>query len=547
MANASKASFPERKKAAMYAEIDVWQGRAARLLVILLLCVQPLYMNPDRDIGRYFGLTYHKWVFFVASTVFVLLFVIVIWALRISKNPKILPQDKLGITDWAVLGFAVVTLLSTLLSPFRNEVNIWVGIPEPAGRYDGALTQLLYVSVFFIVSRWYRPNIKDLVFFGISASLVGLIGIFQFYGMDFFRLWPNHVADFRVDDFFNIFFRSTIGNVNILATFVCIAVLLCGFLYIRVPPASKLNGSKKLAGVWRQPLWLAASAINFWLMDIGGSDSALVGVLVTTFLAIPFLIENKKILGRALILFSSWIAVFTLQRLFFEVIIMDRWTVTGLIPFVIAGVVLAAAGVVLAKMGNEIDPEAPPKWRLGVILIAVFIVAGLVGVEVLGRGGHGGGLADRLLFETREVLHGNIHPEMGSGRVHIWQNALSVIAYNPIIGSGPDTFFQVFPEEAQGFMDARFDTAHNEYLQILVCQGVLGLLAYIVFLGGVFLKGIRKAFKNPLIMAVLAAFVGYGVQAFFNISLPIVSQILWVLAGMLASVKFAETPFEELS
>jgi hypothetical protein len=52
MAKKSKgaANFLERKKAAMYARIDVWQSKLAGLLVILVLCVQPLYLNAQRDI-----------------------------------------------------------------------------------------------------------------------------------------------------------------------------------------------------------------------------------------------------------------------------------------------------------------------------------------------------------------------------------------------------------------------------------------------------------------------------------------------------------------
>jgi putative inorganic carbon (HCO3(-)) transporter len=110
----------------------------------------------------------------------------------------------------------------------------------------------------------------------------------------------------------------------------------------------------------------------------------------------------------------------------------------------------------------------------------------------------------------------------------------------PVIGSGPDTFEFAFPDDAQGFLDASFDTAHNEYIQILVTHGILGLLSYLVFLGGVLLTSVKYAFKNPILMAVLAAFTGYLVQAFFNISLPIVSMALWLFAGILASRRVRE-------
>jgi putative inorganic carbon (HCO3(-)) transporter len=103
-----------------------------------------------------------------------------------------------------------------------------------------------------------------------------------------------------------------------------------------------------------------------------------------------------------------------------------------------------------------------------------------------------------------------------------------------LIGSGPDTFMTVFPEEAQNrYENLPYDKAHNEYVQILVCQGVLGLLFYLAFLGTLIFKNIRRAFNDPVLTAVLVAVAGYSVQAFFNISLPLASQIFWVLLGIM--------------
>jgi len=153
-------------------------------------------------------------------------------------------------------------------------------------------------------------------------------------------------------------------------------------------------------------------------------------------------------------------------------------------------------------------------------------------VEVLGRWDEGEAYPGRI-YEIREVMHGNLRDEYATYRIYIWRNALSVYPEHPIIGSGPDTFLNVFPEESHGIVGEQYDKAHNEYLQILICQGILGLFCYLVFLGAVFARPISESFRNPMTMAVLAAFTGYCIQAFFNISLPIASQILWVFAGML--------------
>ena len=526
MPKAAKLSYIESKKKGLYAKVDGWQGKLAGALTVLIMCVQPLYINWE----KYNRLTWHKFIFFVIYIVCALTAVVIIWIFRVTRKPSLLPREKLSVADWAVLGFAAVTLVSAIFSPFGGETDVWAGGFE---RLDGAITQLLYVAVYFIVSRWYVPKKRHFMLFGISAILIAIIGILQFYGMDFLKLWPNDVPEYRAPNFYNIFFRTTLGNVDVVSAYTCAAVLLCGFLFVR------------MKSKW-QPLWLAASAMSFWMMGVADTDSGRVGVIAATFLALPFIIETLKTLGRAAILLSSWLVVYTLQKLFYETLILKTSTASGLLPFITAAAVLLAAGLLLMHFGKERDADAPVKWKMGVILIAACLVAGLIGVEALGRRAAESDEPGGILYEAREVLHGNIQDELGTNRVYIWRNALKVFPNHPIIGSGPDTFYQAFPEEAQMRYDQNYDKAHNEYIQILICQGILGLLCYMVFLVCVLQKATPKAFGNPIIMAVLAAFTGYIVQAFFNISMPIISQMPWVFAGILSSRKVRETTPDRL-
>ena len=525
----------------MYAKVDSWQGTLAGALVVLVLAVQPLYI----DWNRYIYLTRIKYTLFVVYMVCVLVAAAIIWIYRASVTPRLLPRDKLTAIDWAALCFAAVTVISALFSPYRKETSVWIGIPEPEGRYDGAITQLLYVAVYFIVSRWYKLKMRHFTIFGISAIIIAAIGIFQFFGMDFLKLWPNERPEYRVDNFYNITFRTTLGNVNIVSTYVCIAVLLCGFLFVRLKlPEKGANG--KTGGWWKHLVWLAASALSFWLMVLANSDSGLVGTVAATFLAIPFIIETRKTLGRFLILASSWVAVFALHRLFYNALSLGAITPSSLAPFAAVFAALLAAGLALALTGKELDSGAPVKWKLGVIVIAAILAVGLAGIEVLGRRPPGTAFAGRVLHEAREILHGNIDDEFGTNRVFIWKNGLKSFVNHPMIGSGPDTFAQAFPEEAHWHYGEYYDKAHNEYLQILVCQGIIGFMGYMAYLGGIFLTSVKKAFKNPVIMAVLAAFTGYCVQAFFNISVPITSQALWVFAGILVNKQLREKSLEEI-
>lgn len=71
-----------------------------------------------------------------------------------------------------------------------------------------------------------------------------------------------------------------------------------------------------------------------------------------------------------------------------------------------------------------------------------------------------------------------------------------------------------------------FDSAHNEYLQHLLCGGAVGLAAWLAFLAGHIRRGLRTA--PGLALAVF----GYAVQAFFSISMPGVLPLVFVLAAL---------------
>ena len=298
----------ETRITARYKQIDVWQNRAARLLLILMMCGVPLYLSKN----RYLYLAYDKYSFLVLFVSLIIAACALIWIVRIAKRPRLFPRDRLEIADYAVLAFAAVTILSALISPYRFVIDVWEGFEN---RHDGAITQLLYVAIYFIISRWYKPNEKDFIIFAITACIVSLIGIFQFYGMDFLGLWTGGTANN-----YNINYRTTLGNVNMVSTFICIAVLFCGFLYVKTDndkkPQANNNAQEddqsakddltseagNIPADDRQNKWhlifLAGSALSFWMLDIANSDSGLVGILAATFLAAPFIIENKKTIGR---------------------------------------------------------------------------------------------------------------------------------------------------------------------------------------------------------------------------------------------------------
>ena len=93
------------------------------------------------------------------------------------------------------------------------------------------------------------------------------------------------------------------------------------------------------------------------------------------------------------------------------------------------------------------------------------------------------------------------------------------------------------------------DSIHNEYLNLLLTIGVLGLLAYLLLLKNIFkvlgekegsVSGEETKFGNPLPFAVSLSFLAYLAQASINIAVPIVMPIVMLVTFLGIAGKRAE-------
>ncbi len=119
----------------------------------------------------------------------------------------------------------------------------------------------------------------------------------------------------------------------------------------------------------------------------------------------------------------------------------------------------------------------------------------------------------------------------GSGRFTIWKNALAVAPKYLLTGSGIDTFAYVYPQENKFLL---YDKAHNEYIQILVTEGIFSLLTYLTLLVLLFFKSLKS--NNNLILILMISMCGYAWQAFLNIQTTRVAPFYFIVIGMLAGL-----------
>jgi O-antigen ligase len=111
-----------------------------------------------------------------------------------------------------------------------------------------------------------------------------------------------------------------------------------------------------------------------------------------------------------------------------------------------------------------------------------------------------------------------------AGRQHIWQAAWGIFRDHPIAGSGLDTFQIAFADQRTAAYwtiewNASPTRAHNEALNLLATQGVVGGLAMLVVLAGVLLA-VRRALQQSedrlLVVALAAGLAAFAVQDLFS-------------------------------
>ncbi len=132
------------------------------------------------------------------------------------------------------------------------------------------------------------------------------------------------------------------------------------------------------------------------------------------------------------------------------------------------------------------------------------------------------------------------------GRIYIWTRTIPILLDSLFIGKGPDTFPIYFPQDDYigklngiGDMWIPIDKPHNLYLQVGVSGGIVSMLAFIVLFAVYFFHSLylyfnikRFDFTSSSGIAFFAAFCGYAVAAVFNDSVVSVAPVFWVLLGL---------------
>lgn len=127
-------------------------------------------------------------------------------------------------------------------------------------------------------------------------------------------------------------------------------------------------------------------------------------------------------------------------------------------------------------------------------------------------------------------------------RVYLWHQGVASLARRPLLGYGPDNLVLVFPQQWDetrarfwGPVPRTIDRAHNEFLDLGLSLGIVGLLAY-GWVVGTALRSAVRALRGPLDVhlrggAALAGLLGYLLALQFGFSVVGVAPVFWSVLG----------------
>lgn len=491
----------------------------------VMMVLFPLYIK-----GGYLEIGNAKYYFFrnVSFVTAGILLIIMICRLFLQKeNFHVTAYYKsLSVTDWFVYGYFISLLLSYLAAAYKKEA-FW----GANGWYMGFASQLLFIMIYFLFSRYFRWD-ERLLYVILSASgLVFLLGILNRYS-----IYPLAINGQTPT------FIATLGNINWFCGYwavICPLGILCYW-----------NSESKL----KQAAAGSYVIIGFLIGVVQGSSSAflaLTGIFVFLF-SISFR-ENQK-MCRFLEIGIMFAAACQMARLFrylpnFEMnyenelgILLTDTNITFYIGLILGGIYLLFRYLAREK-GCQI---ARYKYIRSVgLFLLLTAAAGYIILLVINTSFPDAipGLSGKQMFTFNDTW--------ASSRGATW--TIGMLAYrnmsplHKLIGIGPDCFTEYIyavPELAERtyaqFGSSRLTNAHNEWITVLVNQGILGIVCYAGFFLAAFVRFIRKAPLRPVLYLCAASLLTYTVHNMVSfqqvLNVPFVFIILGIGEGVCRSI-----------
>lgn len=386
-------------------------------------------------------------------------------------------------------------------------------------RENKAFLLVVLFMLFLVVSTLMAYNIKT-AFLGRDYRYHGMLTYFSYIGL-FAAASQTNCRDRRktfLDLFMAIaFVNAAYGIIQIIPSFV---ETVPNFFYDLFVASSDNNVSYErfsADGLVHTPHALAA--LMTMAFAVGGAG---------------FVHEENK----------TRRTLYGIASLSFVAAAVATTTLAGYVGIITVALVLVVSEIIRMLKGRA--PSRKNVFERGIVRLAVLIILSAIIVAVMICLDRAHLYDGYIIFNDATARIGASFPNTDSkggwAYPQLWKEGFEALKGCWIFGSGPDCIANDYYATSDLYnveLGFTFDRTFNEYLDLALACGIPCLLAYLS-LGFVTIKrGVNMVgsfFKREdswTAVALLAAVIGYAVQANVNISIITVTPIFFIFVGLL--------------
>ena len=486
-----------------------------------------------------------------------------------EHTPLLSFLDNLSSLDYGVFIYGICVILSYAFSNFKE-----FALNGAIGWNMGLGSQMIFIALYFILSRQkelfakidtleekskYQDLVQLILIVHLGGSVLAfLLGILHRFEIDPLGMYIG------LDLYQKLEFLSTFGQATWFSGYVC-TVFSVGVVLFYV---SEQKWLRILTGIY--------SVISFGILVTQNSDSAFMAIAGILLLLGYFSLSDIKKWCRfwqvMSLMWGTFVGIGILQRIFADRIIpldslsvffsQSAFTQVAFIGSVIIMIFYSHSykkRMLEKQIGKsekrvefadsfaepmkveKIDWLMPTTKRMykGVLF---FVAAGVLFTIIFIYLNTKGYLLQWFGYQSSHsylLFDNHWGSNRGSTWKICWQAFWEMPFYQKLFGIGPDSlsaYLYSIPESNDLLHslwgNVRLTNAHNEYLNSLLCYGMVGLASWLAVLIGGICYFYKKAKENPLMIAFSLCIMGYACHNIFCYQQVCATPFLFIVLGI---------------
>lgn len=416
--------------------------------------------------------------------------------------------------------FLLFNLISFIFS--SDHEKSWIG---RGSWHMGLLSQVLFIVTALLVYYYYKNENIVWIAAGVGAAVTGILTVlnrFNIYPLDMGNTYPG--------------FISTLGQTN-WATMYMACLMGAGI-------AMYIYENKPI----RRIIILMADIAVFMGAWVVGSDTILPVILVELYVLFGICLRERKMLERFSVILAVLGVVTELTYILVFVLFHDKFVFvdeTDAVNTLLkkqAGILillLAAVFVIMLRFTKEKQWNGKLLkliYRGMTVAIAVFIIGIIIAMVIVTNAPQNAGSLAKIRMLRFDY-------DWGTHRGLNWRCAVYGFARMPLfrklIGVGQGGFepyiysFEDFAGElTKMYGKYKLMVAHNEYLNLLIENGILGCATYLAFVLSAFKLFWKNASKELHSLMAILALSGYFACSLFFFQHVYATSFMYIFVAM---------------